>query len=83
VDVGVDGLPGQLLELVPGEGERVVDLAEDLEVPGREIGVRHRAVVEDRELLGLVLAGRNPLGDGRVHRPGPEEALEHAWAPVV
>ena len=35
VDVGVDRLAGHLLELVPAERERVLDLAPDPEVPGR------------------------------------------------
>jgi hypothetical protein len=37
----------------------------------------HGAVVEDRELLGLVLARRDALGDGRILRGIPEETLEH------
>ena len=43
VDVGVDGLAGQRLELLPGQGERRVDLAPDLEVPRREVRVRARS----------------------------------------
>ena len=34
----------------------------DGEVPGREVGVRDRARVQDRPLLGEVLAGRQPRG---------------------
>src|SRR3954447_457344 len=77
MDVRVDGLAGQRLELVPAEGERVVDLAVDLEVPGREVGPRDRAVVEDRELVGLVLAGWNSVGGRGIHLPAAEEAFEH------
>ena len=54
-----------------------VDLAVDLEVPGREVDLRDRAVVEDRELLGPVLAGRDALGDGGVGGGAAEEAFEH------
>jgi hypothetical protein len=33
--------------------------------------------VEDRELVGLVLAGRDPLGNGGVGLAAAEEAFEH------
>ena len=62
----MDLLAGELLELLPGERERRIDLAPDLEVPGRQIDLRHRAVVEDGELLRPVLAGRDPFGDGGI-----------------
>ena len=83
VDVGVDGLARQRLELPPGQGERRVDLAPDPEVPRREVGLRHRAVVEDRELVGLVLAGRDPLRDRGIRGGRSEEAFEHRAAPCV
>ena len=37
----------------------------------------HRPVVEDGELVGLVLAGRDALRDGRVRLAGAEESIEH------
>jgi len=33
--------------------------------------------VEDRELVGLVLAGRDALGGRRIHRAATEESFEH------
>ena len=40
----------------------------------------HGAVVEDREFLGAVLAGRDALGDGGIGGGIAEEAIEHgAW----
>jgi hypothetical protein len=78
MDVGVDLLARQRLELLPAQGEGVADLAVDPEVPGREVGLRHGAVVEDRELVGLVLAGRDALGGRGIHLPAAEEAFEHA-----
>ena len=73
-------LRGRALNCVPGQGERRVDLAPDLEVPGREVCVRDGAVVEDRELVGLVLAGRDAPRDGGVLLLGAEESFEHGWA---
>ena len=49
----------------------------DLEVPGGEVDVRHGAVVEDRELVRLVLAGRDAPRDGWVLVAGAEESFEH------
>ena len=77
MDVGVDGLARQGLELVPGQGERRIHLAPDLEIPFRQVDVRDRAVVEDGELVGLVLTGRDPLRDGWVRLAGAEESIEH------
>ncbi len=86
VDVGGDGLAGQGLELVPGEGERRVDLAPDPEVPGGQVGVRHRAVMQDRELVGPVLARRDAAGERRILVAIAEETFEHreprAWRAV-
>jgi hypothetical protein len=58
-----------------------VDLAEDPEVPLREIGIGNRAVVQDRELLGPVLTGRNPLHDRGILLAIAEETLEHGTTP--
>ena len=76
MDVGRDLLAGECLELVPGQRERAVHEAEDAEVPRAEIGIRDRPVVEDRELVGLVLAGRDAGGDGRVGLLA-HQAVEH------
>jgi hypothetical protein len=56
VDVDGDLAARQVLQLLPAERDRLLDLAEDAEVPGREIGVGDGARVEDRPLLGEVLA---------------------------
>jgi hypothetical protein len=40
----------------PGQRDRVLDLAEHPEVPGRELGLRDAAGVEDGPLLGQILA---------------------------
>ena len=73
-------LRGSSLNCCPGQGERRVDLAPDLEVPGREVRVRDRAVVEDRELVGLVLAGRDALGDGGVLSLRRRRVVRTSWA---
>ena len=52
----------ELLKVHPAQLELVQDLAEDPEVPPRGIGPRDRTVVEDRPLLGQVLAGRDSRG---------------------
>ena len=44
------------------EGQRLIDLAEDLEVPGREVGLGYRACVEHGPFLRQVLARRKPRG---------------------
>ena len=56
----VDGDLGlrQFLKLLVGQGERLLDLAEDLEVPRREIRLRNRSRVQHRPLLRQVLPGR-------------------------
>jgi hypothetical protein len=79
VNVGRDLRLRQRLQLVVAERDRLLDLAEDLEVPRREIGLRDGACVQDRPLLGQVLAGREPGGvepfvDQLLLRFGPEEA---------
>ena len=69
----------QLVELLPRERRaRLLDLAPDAEVPGREVGVRDRAGVEHRPLVGEVLAGRQPRRvvagvDDLLLRPRSEE----------
>ena len=78
VDVRLDGLARQVPELAPGQREWRIHLAPDLEVPVGEVGVRHGPVVEDREFVGLVLARRDALGDGRIRFASTEETLEHA-----
>src|SRR5438445_5575995 len=62
VDVDRDVARRQLLQLLPGERDRILDLAEDLEVPGREVGVGHGARVQDGPLLGQVLPRRQACG---------------------
>src|SRR5947208_9889401 len=47
VDVHRDLDGRQLLELAPGQAERLLDFAADREVPRREVGLGHRARVED------------------------------------
>ena len=66
-------------ELVPAQRDRVLDLAEDAEVPRREIRVRHRAGVQHRPLLREVLARREargvvPGGRDLLFGPTPEHA---------
>ncbi len=56
VDVLGVGRPRERVQLVPREPDRVLDLSRDDEVPGREVGARDRAGVQDRPLLGQVLA---------------------------
>ena len=58
VDVDRDLAARQLEQLLPGERERPLDLAGDRQVPGRQVGVGHRARVQHGPLLGQVLAGR-------------------------
>src|SRR5262245_19172287 len=62
--VDVDGHLGtrQRLEFVPAERDRILDLAEHTELPGGEVGPRHRAGVQHRPLLREVLAGRQSRG---------------------
>ena len=77
MDVRVDLLARQVLELLPGKGERRIDLAPDLEVPRREIDTWDGAVMKDGELLGPVLAGRDAFGGGWIDGGVAEEAFEH------
>ncbi len=58
VDVDRDLRLGQPLQFVVAEGDRLLDLPEDPEVPGREVGARHGAGVQDGPLLRRVLPGR-------------------------
>ena len=81
VDVGRHLLARQGLELVPGEAQRAVHLAMDAEVPRRQVHLGHGAVVEDRELLGQVLAGGHAVGHRGVGAAVPEESIEHAGLP--
>src|SRR6476619_651728 len=72
----------QRLTLVVVEREGLFDLAEDLEVPRREIGLGNGAGVQDGPLLRQVLPGREssgiePLVDQLLLRLGSEEA--HAY----
>ncbi len=64
MDVGVDRPARQALHVLPGQRERLLDQAGDAEVPGVEVDLWHRAVVQHRPLLGQVLAGRQPIGNG-------------------
>src|SRR5262249_35923337 len=74
VDVLRRARPRQLSELRPVELQLVLHFAEDAERPGREVGLRHPAGVEDGPLLGQVLAGRKAC---RVEAGGPNLALGH------
>src|SRR5213592_1701989 len=58
--VDVDGDLGarKRLELVPCARDRPLDFAEDAEVPRGQVGLRDRAGMEHRPLLGQVLPGR-------------------------
>src|SRR4029077_20491403 len=58
VDVDRDLAAGQLLQLLPRQRQRLLDLAEDAEVPGRKIRARNRAGMQHRPLLRQVLARR-------------------------
>ena len=62
--VDVDGDLGlrQRPQLVVREGDRPLDLAEDLEVPRRQFCSRDAAGVEDRPLVGQVLTRRQARG---------------------
>src|SRR2546430_2547329 len=62
VDVDRDLGRRQLLQLLPAQRDRILDLAEDLEVPARELGLGHAARVQHRPLLGQVLARRQARG---------------------
>src|ERR1700730_3295667 len=62
VDVRRDLRLRQCLQLVVAKRDRLLDLAEDLEVPRGELGLRNGAGVEDGPLLGQVLARREPGG---------------------
>ena len=78
MDVGCDLRLWQRLQLVVAEREGLFDLAEDLEVPRREIGLRNGAGVQDGPLLRQVLAGREsggiePFLDQFLLRLRPEE----------
>ena len=82
VDVRLDRLAGQGLELVPSQGERRIHLAVDLEVPFREVRVRYGSIVENRKLLGAVLARGDPFHDRRILDLVTEETLEHGASSV-
>jgi hypothetical protein len=71
VDVDGDLLAGQSLELLPGPPARLVDLADDREVPAVERRMWRRACGEDGEVPGHVLAGRHAVA-GRVVAAAPE-----------
>src|SRR3954465_12515847 len=61
VDVGHDLALGQGTQLVPGQPELVLDLAEHAQIPRREVETRVRAYRQDREALGQVLARRHAV----------------------
>ena len=69
----VDGRPKPTGETF----ERRFDEASDAEVPGREIDRRDRPVVEDGELVGQVLAGRDALGHRGIAAPVAEKSFVH------
>ena len=58
VDVLGMGRPWERVQLVPRDPDRILDLSRDEEVPGREVGTRDRAGMQNRPLLGQVLARR-------------------------
>ena len=58
VDVGRDLRRRQLLQLLEGQGQRLLDRAGHLERPGGEVDVRDLTGVEHRPLVRVVLAGR-------------------------
>ena len=62
MDVDRDLGRRQLLQLLPRQRGRILDLAEDLEIPAREVGFWHAAGVQHRPFLGQVLAGRQARG---------------------
>src|SRR5439155_26000173 len=62
VDVGRDLDRRQLEKLLPRQTQRLLDLAEDTEVPRGEIRVRNAARVQDRPLVGQVLPRRKTRG---------------------
>src|SRR5207253_4894950 len=64
VDVAGDLLARQVAELIPGPAPRLVDLADDREVPFLERRVRRRAGGEHREVRRHVLAGWDARGVG-------------------
>ena len=58
VDVHRDLGRRQVLELLPRQPDRVLDVAPDAEVPGREVDLRDRSRMQDGPLLRQVLTGR-------------------------
>src|SRR4029079_15487726 len=58
VDVDGDLAAPQCWELLPREPDRLLDLAEDAQIPRREVDRGNAARVEDGPLLGQVLARR-------------------------
>src|SRR6187397_3000465 len=78
VDVKCDLRLRQRLQLVVRQRQRLFDLAEDVEVPGCKVGLRHRTGVQDGPLLRQVLTRRQARGiesllDELLFRLGPEE----------
>ena len=62
MDVDRDLAARKLPELLPLEREWFLHLAEDSEVPRREVCLRHRSRMQHRPLLGQVLARRETRG---------------------
>ena len=62
MDVDGDLRRRERRQLLPAERERPLHLAEDAEVPGREVGRRHGPHVQHGPLLGQVLTGREAPG---------------------
>src|SRR4051812_12480641 len=60
VDVHGHRAARQLLQLLPGQRQRLLDLAEDAEVPRAEVGVGNRPCVQHGPLLRQVLARWQP-----------------------
>src|SRR6185295_7086174 len=64
VKIGGDACPRQRLELEPAELDLLFDPPEEAQAPVGGLGVRHRAVGQDRPLVRHVLAGRHAIVAG-------------------
>src|SRR2546421_8071563 len=76
MDVARDLLARQGTELLPAPAARLVQLADDREVPQLERGARRRSGGEDGEVPGDVLAGWDACGIRVCSATAPESARD-------
>ena len=84
VDVLLDGNRWQRPELLVRQLDRIIDKPRDLKIPLCRVELWHRAVVQDRPFLGLVLAGRQAVAEvlRALQPPLVEEVERHQITPL-